>query len=126
MLLQYPAINPQQTYTGQPVTITTNVSNTGGCTGQYTVTLMINGQVEETRLVSVGAQSALPVKFIVTRDVPGTYTVTIGGHQSSFVILGADTAGSPVSGGLIPIIIVGVLVLLAAVVLLLAFRRTAW
>ena len=126
MTLQYLAINPQQTYAGQPVTITTNVSNTGGCTGQYTVTLMINGQVEESRLVSVGAQSALPVKFTVTRDVPGTYTVTIGSQQASFVILGSGTAASPVSDGLIAILIVGVLVLVTAVGLILALRRPAW
>jgi len=69
--LVYMNVHPQQQYAGQPVTITTNVSNTGGSTGEYTVSLMINGQVEETRLVSVGALSALPVKFIVTRYVPG-------------------------------------------------------
>jgi len=87
-------VNPQQQYAGQPVTITTNVSNTGGSTGQYTVTLTINGQVEETRLVSVGAQSALPVEFTVYRDVPGTYTVTMGGQQSSFTITGTSNGRS--------------------------------
>ena len=127
IMLAYMNVHPQQQYAGRSVTITTNVSNTGGSTGQYTVTLMINGQVEETRLVSVGAQSALPVKFIVTRDVPGTYTVTIGNQQSSFTVLGSrSSAGSPVSGGLIAIILVGILVLITAVVLLLAFRRPAW
>ncbi|MCK4723209.1 MAG: choice-of-anchor D domain-containing protein [Dehalococcoidia bacterium] len=126
--LQYLAVNPQQTYAGQPVTITTNVSNTGGSTGQYTVTLIINGQVEETRLVSVGAQSALPVKFTVTRDVPGTYTVTIGSQQASFVILGSGggSAGLPASGGLVAILIMGVLVLITAVGLMLVLRRRAW
>ena len=128
MALQYLAVNPQQTYAGQPVTITTNVSNTGGTTGQYTVTLMINGQVEESRLVSVGAQSALPVKFTVTRDVPGTYTVTIGTQQASFVIIGSGgaTSGSPGSGAPIAILIVGVLVLVTAMGLTLALRRRAY
>ena len=125
MTLQYLAVNPQQQYAGEPVTIITNVSNTGGCTGSYTVVLMINGQVEETRLVSVGAQSAMPVKFIVTRDVPGTYTVTIGGQQASFTIVGASTAGSPINGGLIAIIIMGVLVLATVVGLMLVLRRPA-
>ena len=120
-------VNPQQQYAGQPVTITTNVSNTGGCTGQYTVTLMINGQVEETRLVSVGAQSALPVKFTVTRDMPGIYDVTIGGQQASFTIVGSSTTGgSPASGGLIAIMLVGILVLVTAVGLMLVLRRRAY
>ena len=125
MALQYLAVNPQQTYAGQPVTITTNVSNTGGATGSYTVVLMINGQQEASRLVSVGAMSAVPVKFTVTKDVPGTYTVTIGGQQSSFTILGTGggTSGSPVSGGLIAIILIIGVLLIASVVLLV--RRLA-
>ena len=126
MALQYLAVNPQHQYAGQPVTITTNASNTGGSTGQYTVTLMINGQAEETRLVSVGAHSALPVKFTVTRDVPGTYSVTIGMQQSSFTIVDSSTTGSSASGGLIAIVLVVILVLITAVVLLLRFRRPAW
>ena len=125
MALQYLAVNPQHTYAGQPVTITTNVSNTGGATGSYTVVLMINGQQEATRLVSAGAMSAVPVKFTVTKDVPGTYTVTIGNQQSSFTILGGGTSGSAGSGGLIVILIIGLLVLATVVVLMLTFRRPA-
>ena len=125
MALEYLAVNPQHTYAGQPVTITTNVSNAGGATGSYTVVLMINGQQEATRLVSAGAMSAVPVKFTVTKDVPGTYTVTIGNQQSSFTILGGGTSGSAGSGGLIVILIMGVLVLATVVVLMLTFRRPA-
>ena len=124
IILEYTNVHPQQQYAGQPVTITTNASNIGGSTGQYDVTLVINGQVEETSLVSVGAHSAVPVKFTVTRYVPGTYTVTIGGQQSSFTIVGAST-GSPASGGLIAMIVIGILVFATVVGLVLAFRRPA-
>ena len=126
MALQYLAVNPQQAYAGQPVTITTNVSNTGGSTGSYTVVLKMNGQQEETRLVSVGAHSALPVKFTVTRHVPGTYAVTIGMQQSSFTVLDANTARSTASGGLIAILIMGVLVLVATLGLIVVLRRRAY
>ena len=122
--VKYLTVNPEQTYAGQPVTITSNVCNTGGSTGQYTVTLMINGEQVDSKLVSVGAMSALPVKFTVTRDVPGTYTVTIGMQQSSFTVLDTSgTAGSPASGGLIAIMLVGILVLVTAGGLMLVLRR---
>ena len=117
-------VNPQQQYAGQPVTITTNVSNTGGSTGQYTVALIINGQVEETRLVSVGAHSALPVKFTVTRDVPGIYDVSIGSQQSSFTVVGSSSRdGMGIDSGLMAAIAAFVFVALLGVLVMLVKKR---
>ncbi|HIE17171.1 MAG TPA: hypothetical protein EYP71_03145 [Dehalococcoidia bacterium] len=123
MSVQYLSVNPQQTYAGEPVTIITNVVNTGDEAGNYRVALKINGQVEETRMVSVGPQGTQPVKFIVTRSDPGTYRVVIDGQQSSFTVLGSGT-GAAASGGLIAIIAAAIL-LLVTVVALLASRRSA-
>ena len=125
--VKYLTVNPEQTYAGQPVTITSNVCNTGGSTGQYTVTLMINGQVEQTRLVSVGAGVAQPVRFTVTRSQPGTYTVAIGGDRATFTVTGAasGTSGSSATGGLMAIMITVILVLGAVVALMIALRRRA-
>ena len=125
VMLSYMNVTPQQILAGEPVTIMVNVSNSGGTTGSHTVVLMINGQQEETRLVTVGAQSAQPEKFIVTRDVPGTYKVTIGNQQAEFTVLGTSTAGSPVSGALIIAIFIGI-VLIASVVVLFLRRRPAY
>jgi hypothetical protein len=112
--------NPQQTYANQPVTITTNVVNTGDEGGNYYLALKINGQVEQTKMVSVGAQGAQPVKLTVTK-APGTYTVDIGGQRGSFVVLGAGgTAGAPVNGGLIALALIGILIIASLVVLLLS------
>ncbi|UCH50774.1 MAG: right-handed parallel beta-helix repeat-containing protein, partial [Chloroflexota bacterium] len=47
------SVNPQQTFAGQPVTITTNVVNIGDEAGNLNIALKINGQVQETRMVSV-------------------------------------------------------------------------
>lgn len=126
MSLLYLNINPQQTYANQPVTILTNVVNTGDETGNYTVDLKINGQMEQTRMVSVGPQATQPVKFTVTRANPGTYSVDIGGQTGSFTVLGASGyAGVPMSGGWIAIIVIGVLIPINAVVLVLTLRRAA-
>jgi hypothetical protein len=122
--LQYLNVNPQQAHPGQPVNISINVANTGITRGYYTVVLMINGQQEEARTVTVDPLSTCPVNFLVTRDVPGTYDVTIGSQRSSFTILGAAdiSTGSPVSAPLIVAVVIGI-VLIASLVLLFLHRR---
>jgi hypothetical protein len=124
MSLQYLSITPQQTSANQPITITTNVVNTGDEAGNINVTLKINGQVEQSRMVSVGPQGTQPVKFTVTKAQPGTYNVDILGKSGSFTILGANgsTSGSSGNRGLIVLLIIGVLVLATVVVLILSRR----
>jgi len=126
MSVQYLNVNPQQASGNQPVTITTNVVNTGDQAGSLNVALKINGQVEQTRMVSVGPQATQPVKFTVSRSQPGTYTVDIFDQNSSFTVLGNnDTAAAPVNSGMIILIALVTLVLAAVVVLFVAFRRPA-
>jgi hypothetical protein len=120
----YARVTPQQTYANQPVTISTNVVNSGDDTGNYNVVLKINGQVEETKMVSVGPGGAYPVKFTVTKAQPGTYTASIDGHQIDFVVLGDKTSTSSLSGGTIALLLMGVLFLVVVVVLMLSFRRS--
>ena len=125
MSLQYLSITPQQTSAGQPVTITTNVVNTGDEAGNYNVALEINGQLEQSRMVSVGPQGTQPVQFTVTKDQPGTYNVAILDKSGSFTILGAGgTAGATGSktGGMIALALIGILIVASVVVLLV--RRT--
>jgi hypothetical protein len=127
MSLQYLSSTPQQTFANQPVTITTNVVNTGDEAGNLNVVLKINGQVEQTRMVSVGPQGTQPVKFTVTKAQPGTYTIDIGGQRGSFIITGSGsgTARAPTSSGLIAILVMAILALATIVVLMMVFRRPA-
>jgi hypothetical protein len=115
--LQYLSINPQQLYANQPVTIITNVVNTGGEAGDYIIDLRINGQVEQTQTVSVSPLGTQPVEFTVAKSQPGTYTIDVGGQIGSFTVLAARGSAS---GWLA--IIIGVLIPVA-VVLTLKFRR---
>jgi hypothetical protein len=124
MAVQYLGITPQQTSANQPVTISTNVVNTGDQPGSLNVVLEINGKVEQTKLVSLGPHGTQPIKFTVTRAQPGTYTVDIGGQKGSFTINGAGGTGSSdrMTGILI---IIGALVLAVAVVVWLLIRHPA-
>jgi hypothetical protein len=123
MSVQFVTVNPKQVTANQPVTIATNVVNSGDETGNYSVSLKINGQVEQTRMVSVGPQASQPIKFTVTKDQPGTYSIDIGGQKGSFIIPGKSSNKAPVSAGLIVFLIAGVLILATVMVLVLS-RRT--
>jgi hypothetical protein len=124
MSVQYLSVNPKQASANQPVTIITNVVNTGDEASNYHVALKINGLVEQSRMVSVGPQATQPVKFTVTKAQPGTYAVDIAGTKGSFIILGANSTGTTGSktGALIALALIGVLIMATLVVLLL--RRT--
>jgi hypothetical protein len=98
------------------------VVNTGDVAGNYNIALKINGQVEESRMVSVGPMASQPVKFTVTRDQPGTYTVDIVDKSSSFTIIGDNAAGGATgqnSTGLIILALIGVLIVASVVIVLL-------
>ncbi|UCH50732.1 MAG: PKD domain-containing protein [Chloroflexota bacterium] len=122
--LQYLRVTPQQTTAGQPVTITTNVVNTGYEAGSYNVALKINGRVEQTKMVSVGAQGTQPVKFTTTKAQPGTYTVDIGYQKASFVVAGAVSShNGQMSGGVLFVATVAVIAILVVLLLIVARRR---
>jgi len=122
--LQYLNVSPQQVAANQPVTITTNVANTGDEAGNYNVALKINGQLEQSRMVSVGPKASQPVKFTVTKAAPGTYAVDIVDQKGSFTVLGDSSSGGATgskTGAFIALALIGVLIVATVVVLL--FRR---
>jgi YVTN family beta-propeller protein len=125
--VQYLSVNPKQASVSQPVTIATNVVNTGDNAVNYGVELKINGQVEQTRMISVGPQASQPVKFTVTKTQPGTYTIDVGGLNGNFTILetGSNTTGTSANGIMIVLLAFGVLIIGVASVLVLLLRRKA-
>jgi hypothetical protein len=125
MSVQFVSVNPQQAVANQPVTISTNVVNTGDQGGNLNVTLKINGQVEETRMVSVGPQASQPIKFTVAKAQPGTYSIDIGGQTGSFTIPdNHSNKGAPANTGMIIFLALAVLAI-AVVMVLLLNRRSA-
>jgi hypothetical protein len=122
---KYLNVSPQQTYAGQPVTISANMVNSGDRSGGYAATLKVNSNAEQTKIGIVDGHSAVPVTFTVIKTQPGTYTVDIGGQKGIFTILGTNTGGSPSSSGLIALIVMAVLILAAAMILMMSFRRSA-
>ncbi len=90
------AINPVQTEVGEPVTISAIVQNTGELEGSYTLTLKINGEIEQSKETTLAAGESRQVSFTVIKDDPGTYAVTVEGLTGEFIVLApASSASSP-------------------------------
>jgi hypothetical protein len=80
-------VTPEQVLPGQPVTVSAQVTNVGGSEGNYTVNLTVNGQVEQTKAVTLAPEAMEPVTFTVTKEAPGSYTVSIGDLTKEFTVV---------------------------------------
>ncbi|MEE9583632.1 MAG: fibronectin type III domain-containing protein, partial [Dehalococcoidales bacterium] len=106
---------------GKEATISFLVTNSGGLGGSYAITLTINGVVEATREVTLGAGASEMVTFTTIKGVAGTYQVSVDELSFSFTVVEGEI--SPPAGGinwwLVVGIIIGVLLLLLALLVLL-------
>jgi len=98
-------INPTQTQPAQQVTISVNVSNTGGTSGDYTVELKVNGVVESTKQITLGAGANQIVSFTVAEDAIGKYQIEIASLTGEFVVAGPPSINWWPIGGIIAAII---------------------
>jgi len=108
-------VTPEQVPPGQPVTVSAQVTNIGDSEGNYTVNLTVNGQVEQTKAVTLAPEVMETVTFTVTKETPGSYTVSIGDLTEEFTVI----APSWLSRYWWMLLVVGI----AAVVLLVYFLR---
>jgi len=119
-------ITPEEVLAGQPVTVAVNVVNPCEGTGDYSVALRVNDRVEESRMVSVGGNTAAPTRFTIVKNEPGTYTVDIGDQKASFTVVDSSASGDGGSKTAIPIIIAfGVLAIIVVGLVLIMYRRPA-
>ena len=117
------AINPAQTEVGEPVTISAIVQNTGELEGSYTLTLKINGEIEQSKETTLAAGESRQVSFTVIKDDPGTYAITVEGLTGEFIVLAlASSASSPPWVSIYWWVILLAAVIIAVMVYFLAIR----
>jgi outer membrane protein assembly factor BamB len=63
---------------GAAVTVTTDIANKGTASGSNQITLYVNGQEEAHQGITLTSGSHTPIKFTVSRDKPGSYSVYVG------------------------------------------------
>lgn len=83
------SVEPPEVRVGEIAVVRVGVRNIGSNEGVYMAILSIDGVEVETRDISVlpGATEVAP--FLVVKDKPGTYQVTIGGVTSGLKVLEA-------------------------------------
>jgi hypothetical protein len=121
----YLRVSPEQVVPNEQVEISINIGNKGGERGSRTVALYINGYLEESQTVGVGAGSSRAVVFRVTKSEPGTYVVIVEGQEGRFFVLAPQKTtflgdGGLGTGGIIVIVVVAIAIILAIVFV---FRR---
>ncbi|MGP8337186.1 MAG: S-layer protein domain-containing protein, partial [Methanosarcinaceae archaeon] len=80
-------ISPLEVKAGKDVIITLNATNTGKAEGEYNVDLMINGNLTESRKITLEVNESTTIEFIVAKDEPGTYTVKVNDLSGTFEVL---------------------------------------
>jgi len=98
---------------GKEVTINFLVTNIGDIAGSYQANLTINGEVEETRGITLAAAASQEVIFTINQNTIGTYVVTVDELALSFTI----EPGGGINWWLIIGIIAGVLFIIVFCVL---------
>ena len=80
------SISPLEVDTGETVTISVLMTNTGEEAGSYTIILKINGVVEETKEITLAGDVSKAVSFTTSRDKTGNYSVDVDGLAGSFTV----------------------------------------
>ena len=79
-------VAPTEVSPGQEVTIIAEVANSGDAGGIYPARLAINDIAEVSWNVAVPAGGTQTLSFVVSKDVLGTYGVTVGELTGQFVV----------------------------------------
>jgi hypothetical protein len=78
------SVNPSEVKVGEKVTISGQLINVGGLTGEHVLRVNIPGLLETTLAISLAPGQAREITFTVTPMAPGNYPVEIGGVAASF------------------------------------------
>jgi hypothetical protein len=79
-------VEPTEVTAGETVSITAEVSNTGGSEGTYAAVLTVDGATVETKQVTLAAGASQTVTFSLAKDNPGTYEIGVDGLTSSLTV----------------------------------------
>lgn len=79
-------IDPIEVRAGKEATITIDAENTGNAAGEYDVELFVNGSSVDSQQISLDVGESTIVTFEHSEEVPGTYTVKVGGQEATYTV----------------------------------------
>jgi uncharacterized membrane protein len=115
------AVTPREVKAGEEVTVSVKVTNVGGQTGSYAVSLMINQTIEETKTVTLEKGASTTTEFRVAKQTLGTYTIEIAGLTDEFTVTAESANGGSSSKGFPIEYVVAALVAAAAILVAVFF-----
>lgn len=109
---------------GEEVVVSVRVTNVGGQSGTFSLPLIVNQTVEETRTVTLEDGESRTIEFRLTKQTTGTYIINIDELVGQFTVIEESSNGSP--SDMIPLeYLIAVLAIGATifVIMLFFFRR---
>ena len=91
-------VDPVEVGIGEDVTISVLVTNTGDLTGSYGVSLKIDNEVKQIRMVKLDGHGTQSVSFNVRSIPAGEHTVSVNDLSATFVVEDVSTAPEPIDG----------------------------
>ena len=79
-------IDPLEVSAGKDTKISVDVGNTGNAAGNKSVELSVNGNVTDSQEVSLDVGKNTTVTFEHVEEVPGNYTVEVGGETATYTV----------------------------------------
>jgi len=79
-------IYPSKVHVGEVVSIKVTVKNQGYATVTQTISLKVNGVVEDEKAITLNPGQSIDVTFTTSKDVAGTYNVEIDGLTGTFTV----------------------------------------
>jgi len=89
------SIFPPEVSIGESVSISVLVANTEEEESGFTVTLKVNGALEETKEITLTGGSSETITFTTTEDKAGTYSVDVNGLSGLFTVKEAPAPPVP-------------------------------
>ena len=80
------SVDPSSVDVGGTITISVEVTNTGGQSGSHTVTLKIDGEVEDEKTVTLNPDETETVSFEVSAAQQGSFSVEVDGLSGRYTV----------------------------------------
>ena len=108
VVVQNAAITTSKVSPGQSVDIAASVTNKGAANGDAKLTLYVNGEAVESKGVTVAGGQTAPVHFYVSRNEPGTYSVSVNSVPAGSFTVDMFTGNDNLIYGIMALLLIGI------------------
>ena len=116
IVVQSAAISSTKVSPGDKADVTAYVTNKGNSNGTSKVTLYINGQIAESKGITLTSGESTQVHFSVSQNEPGTYSVYVNGVPAGNLTVNMFTNNDVLIYGIIALFTIGIIGVLYLVV----------